>query len=41
LVKEIQMEGKKRMDAKAFMAGNDLLQLRYWGILKDTPKRIG
>jgi methionyl-tRNA formyltransferase len=29
LVKEIQMEGKKRMDAKAFMAGNDLLQLRY------------
>ena len=24
LVKEIQMEGKKRMDAKAFMAGNDL-----------------
>jgi methionyl-tRNA formyltransferase len=29
LVKEIQMEGKKRMDAKAFMAGNDLLQFRY------------
>lgn len=29
LVKEIQMEGKKRMDAKAFMAGNDLLQLHY------------
>ena len=25
LVKEIQMEGKKRMDAKAFMAGNDTL----------------
>lgn len=24
LVKEIQMEGKKRMDVKAFMAGNDL-----------------
>ncbi|MEN9969358.1 MAG: hypothetical protein RIR94_1555, partial [Bacteroidota bacterium] len=24
-----QMEGKKRMDAKAFMAGNDLLQFRY------------
>jgi len=29
LVKEIQMEGKKRMDAKAFMAGNNLLQFRY------------
>lgn len=28
-VKEIQMEGKKRMDAKAFMAGNDLKQFRY------------
>jgi methionyl-tRNA formyltransferase len=29
LVKEIQMEGKKRMDAKAFMAGNELSAFRY------------
>jgi methionyl-tRNA formyltransferase len=29
LVKEIQMEGKKRMDAKAFMAGNELNLFRY------------
>ena len=29
LVKEIQMEGKKRMDAKAFMAGNELSLFRY------------
>jgi hypothetical protein len=41
LVKEIQMEGKKRMDAKAFMAGNELSLFRYWGILKEMPKRIG
>jgi methionyl-tRNA formyltransferase len=29
LIKEIQMEGKKRMDAKAFMAGNELSAFRY------------
>ena len=29
LVKEIQMEGKKRMDAKSFMAGNDLSSFQY------------
>jgi methionyl-tRNA formyltransferase len=29
LIKEIQMEGKKRMDAKAFMAGNELSTFRY------------
>lgn len=29
LVKEIQMEGKKRMDAKAFMAGNDPTDFTY------------
>jgi methionyl-tRNA formyltransferase len=29
LVKEIQMEGKKRMDAKAFMAGNELSHFTY------------
>ena len=29
LVKEVQMEGKKRMDAKAFMAGNELSLFRY------------
>ncbi len=29
LVKEIQMEGKKRMDASAFIAGNDLSLLQY------------
>lgn len=29
LVKEIQMEGKKRMPATAFMAGNDLLKFRF------------
>ena len=29
LVKEIQMEGKKRMDAKYFMAGNDLSSFQY------------
>lgn len=33
LVKEIQMEGKKRMDAKAFMAGNELGQY----FLKQVP----
>ena len=29
LVKEIQMEGKKRMDSKSFMAGNDLSIFQY------------
>lgn len=29
LIKEIQMEGKKRMDYKAFLAGNDLSTLYY------------
>ncbi|MEY3100364.1 MAG: hypothetical protein RIS63_1266 [Bacteroidota bacterium] len=29
LVKEIQMEGKKRMDSKSFMAGNDLSLFQY------------
>ncbi len=29
LVKEIQMEGKKRMDARSFVAGNNLLLFRY------------
>ena len=29
LIHSLQMEGKKRMDAKAFMAGNDLLQFAY------------
>lgn len=30
LIHSLQMEGKKRMDAKAFMAGNDLSQLTYF-----------
>lgn len=29
LIHSLQMEGKKRMDAKAFMAGNDLSQFAY------------
>ena len=29
LIHSLQMEGKKRMDAKAFMAGNDLSQFTY------------